>query len=136
MGRQGQRDLCCCRRYLYRPVYLRRKERPALHRKHHAHRQHARRYCMLRCRVQSVTEVSSPRALETPVSSSPTTPTLERPESSFHLVPRRSSTPDAELPSASSLVVDVSTSLSSRLAEPTTSTRLSVTAGLRSVVLL
>merc|ERR1712176_116251 len=85
---------------------------------------------------RSVTEVSSPRAPESPVSSSPTTPTLARPESSSHLAPRRSLTLDAELPSVSSPVVDVSTSPSSRLAEPTTSTRLSVTAGLRFVVLL
>merc|ERR1712032_1074941 len=85
---------------------------------------------------RSVTEVSSPRAPETPVSSSPTTPTLARPESSSHLAPRRSLTLDAELPSVSSPVVDVSISPSSRLAEPTTSTRLSVTAGLRFVVLL
>merc|ERR1711963_311043 len=52
---------------------------------------------------------------------SPTTPTLARLESSSHPVSRSSTAAETELCSASSLVVDESTSQCSRPAEPTTS---------------
>ena len=78
-------------------------------------------------RRRSATVVPLPGLLETTLPLSVTRPMTTRPVFVSPVEPRRRSLEAAVLPLVLSLVVDVSTSLCSRLAVHTTSTRLSVT---------